>query len=289
MPIPKPNEGESSFMSRCIRVLIDEGTPKEQAIAICTSEYRKEKVKVLTWKTIDRQRSGFIKYAQNQTHKALKAQARESIQKVEQSGLSTEYQISSAVLEDALFKICSRVIPSFAKETFNKMTKDSKKTEINWQSYVARWFDENTLNLVDGITETTRKGIRVIAEKTISEGLSIADFKKEVMQSYSISSRRAELIGRTEVIKASNAGSLIGAEETGIPMRKFWLATRDSRTRGQKTNDIFDHFSMDENKGIDLKESFNVSGEFLDYPGDPKGSPGNIINCRCTLTYEVIE
>mgnify|MGYP006268312007 CR=1 FL=1 len=33
----KPNEDESTFMQRCIKYVIDEGKPQEQAIAICTS------------------------------------------------------------------------------------------------------------------------------------------------------------------------------------------------------------------------------------------------------------
>ena len=32
-----------------------------------------------------------------------------------------------------------------------------------------------------------------------------------------------------------------------------------------------------------------VSGEQLQHPGDRAGSPGNTINCRCTLTYQVID
>jgi len=37
-----------------------------------------------------------------------------------------------------------------------------------------------------------------------------------------------------------------------------------------------------------LNESFNVSGEQLEYPGDQQnGSAGNIINCRCTVAQRV--
>jgi hypothetical protein len=32
-------------------------------------------------------------------------------------------------------------------------------------------------------------------------------------------------------------------------------------------------------------EPFIVMGEQLDYPGDPVGSAGNVINCRCTQIY----
>jgi len=37
---------------------------------------------------------------------------------------------------------------------------------------------------------------------------------------------------------------------------------------------------------VPLNENFNVDGEMLEYPGDPSGSAGNIINCRCG--YEIL-
>jgi hypothetical protein len=37
---------------------------------------------------------------------------------------------------------------------------------------------------------------------------------------------------------------------------------------------------------IELGARFEVDGESLDRPGDPSGSAGNIINCRCGIIYE---
>ena len=34
-------------------------------------------------------------------------------------------------------------------------------------------------------------------------------------------------------------------------------------------------------RAIPLDEAFIVGGEALMYPGDPAGSPGNVINCHC--------
>ena len=34
---------------------------------------------------------------------------------------------------------------------------------------------------------------------------------------------------------------------------------------------------------VDLNQDFNVSGEKMMFPGDIKGSAGNVINCRCTV------
>jgi hypothetical protein len=289
IPTPKPNEAESSFMSRCIRFVINEGTPQEQAVAICASQYRKEKLKVMTWKTIDRKRASYIKYAKTEFYRALKAQANEYLDQVKQSGISAEYSISQAPIENAMYNVYSRVMRQFAQDTYSQMNRKAKKTEINWEEWVSRWFTNNTTDLIGGIDNYTQEGIRSVAERAIVEGWGIREFQNNLFDLYQISERRAELIGRTEIIRASNAGSLMGAQETGIPMMKYWLATRDNRTRGLNPKDIFDHYSMDEDKGIPLDQAFNVSGEQLQHPGDRAGSPGNTINCRCTLTYQVVD
>ena len=289
IPTPKPNEAEGSFMSRCIRFVIDEGTPQEQAVAICSSQYRKEKLKVMTWKTIDRKRASYIKYAKTEFSRALKAQANEYLDKVKQSGLSSEYSISRAPMENAFFNVYSRVMKQFAKDTYSQFSQKALKTEINWDEWVARWFEGNTTDLIGGIDTYTQNGIRSVAYRAIVDGLGIREFQNNLFDLYQISERRAELIGRTEIIRASNAGSLMGAQETGFPMQKFWLATRDNRTRGLNPEDLFDHYSMDEDKGIPLDQAFNVSGEQLQHPGDRAGSPGNTINCRCTMTYQVLD
>ena len=289
IPTPKPNEAEGSFMSRCIRFVTNEGTPQEQAIAICTSQYRKEKLKVMTWKTIDRKRASYIKYAKTEFSRALKTQANEYLDKVKQSGLSAEYSISRAPMENAFFNVYSRVMKQFAKDTYSQFTQKALKTEINWDEWVARWFEGNTTDLIGGIDTYTQNGIRSVAYRAIVDGLGIREFQNNLFDLYQISERRAELIGRTEIIRASNAGSLMGAQETGFPMQKFWLATRDNRTRGLNPEDLFDHYSMDEDKGIPLDQAFNVSGEQLQHPGDRAGSPGNTINCRCTMTYQVLD
>lgn len=276
-------------MSRCIRFVINEGTPQEQAVAICASQYRKEKLKVMTWKTIDRKRASYIKYAKTEFYRALKAQANEYLDQVKQSGISAEYSISQAPIENAMYNVYSRVMRQFAQDTYSQMNRKAKKTEINWEEWVSRWFTNNTTDLIRGIDNYTQDGIRAIAERAIIEGWGIREFQNNLFDLYQISERRAELIGRTEIIRASNAGSLMGAQETGIPMMKYWLATRDNRTRGLNPKDVFDHYSMDEDKGIPLDQAFNVSGEQLQHPGDRAGSPGNTINCRCTLTYQVVD
>jgi len=47
MPIPKPKKGDdfNTFIRRCVPVIIREGKPNDQAMAICVSTWEKEKTK----------------------------------------------------------------------------------------------------------------------------------------------------------------------------------------------------------------------------------------------------
>lgn len=102
---------------------------------------------------------------------------------------------------------------------------------------------------------------------------------------------RIERIARTEVIGASNwatnAGAQEASDELGLELVKEWIATNDARTRDM-IDDEFDHRAMDTKKVL-MDQPFMVpsrSGrEPLMFPGDPAGSAGNIINCRCTIAY----
>ena len=44
-PIPTPNSGESrdDFMGRCISFIVNEGTPQEQSVAICSRQWDENK------------------------------------------------------------------------------------------------------------------------------------------------------------------------------------------------------------------------------------------------------
>jgi hypothetical protein len=88
---------------------------------------------------------------------------------------------------------------------------------------------------------------------------------------------RAERIARTEIVSASNLGSIEAARSTGLNLQKNWLSTRDARTREA-------HASVD-GQVAELNGYFIVMGEELSYPGDIRGSAGNVISCRCSVTY----
>jgi SPP1 gp7 family putative phage head morphogenesis protein len=113
-----------------------------------------------------------------------------------------------------------------------------------------------------------------------AEGESIPKLASRVRNVIDDTESRARTIARTEVISASNAGSLAGAAQYGA-VQKVWLATADSRTRET-------HLDAD-GQSVGMDELFSVGDDSLRFPGDPNGSPDEIINCRCTLIYQTDE
>jgi len=183
----------------------------------------------------------------------------------------------------------------------------SASVGMQWdvQNLFAReWFNSYTTTFANPITATSEREIAALLNQAQAEGWSIPgtqdnletlfrqwmdgdvspedfDFAEQRLPPY-----RTEMIARTETIRASNAGSFEQMKEWGV-RKKEWLSTQDDRTRGQDEKDEFDHFSdwpqgpNGEVVGID--EPFTGTGEEMMYPGDPSGSPGNFINCRCAL------
>jgi uncharacterized protein with gpF-like domain len=132
-------------------------------------------------------------------------------------------------------------------------------------------------HIVD-IAETTRAQIIAAVQRGYSEGLGqsgVASIVRDLVPS--LSRHRSAVIARTETHGAASYGGFAAAQETGLDLRKEWVAAEDERTRE-------DHAAMN-GTTIAMGEAFEFPGYTLMYPGDPSGPPEGIINCRCTLAY----
>lgn len=133
---------------------------------------------------------------------------------------------------------------------------------------------------ITSVTETTRQQIinQITAGQNAGEG--IAAIAKRISDNVGIISRqRGALIARTETHGAANYGADGAARATGLKLRKEWVAAEDERTR-------VEHAEAD-GQIVDMDQAFQVGGEMLMYPGDPDGSAGNVINCRCSISHLV--
>ena len=146
------------------------------------------------------------------------------------------------------------------------------------------------------VLETTRRHIYTAVQRGYEEGKAPREIAQDIRAAApSIARVRATVIARTETHAAANFGSNEAAKATGLPLRREWLAAHDKRTRTTApligNPDEFGHRQADgQIVGPDQPFLIPKRGggtEPLMYPGDPKGSPGNVISCRCTLGYIV--
>jgi hypothetical protein len=133
--------------------------------------------------------------------------------------------------------------------------------------------------------------IRNVLNDGVENGLGIADISENMVSKIAeyakdFSRYRAQRVARTEIIGSSNRAGLMSVQAAGISdqVQKFWLPAVDERTRQT-------HLDMRDHEPIAIGELFEVprlSGgiDRMEYPGDPRGSAENVIQCRCTIGYQ---
>lgn len=149
---------------------------------------------------------------------------------------------------------------------------DWRRVQERVAAYIAKWGAQK----VTDITSTTEQQIRDILIRARDDGLGIDAAARALREQTSITAAlRAHVIARTETHAAANYGAMAGAIESGVIMRREWIAVQDDRSREA-------HAEAD-GQTVAMDEPFDVGGEALMYPGDPAGSPENVIMCRCAV------
>lgn len=135
---------------------------------------------------------------------------------------------------------------------------------------------------VQQITETTRKVINNAISTGLEDSLSSKQIAQKIWDNTTgdIGKRRARVIARTETHTSAMSGDYYSVESLGFDFENTWLTFKDQRARNH-------HVDAD-GQTIKKGQLFNVDGELLRWPGDPNGSAGNIINCRCQMVYNII-
>ena len=73
-----------------------------------------------------------------------------------------------------------------------------------------------------------------------------------------------------------------GSDKTVLAVRKGKVLIKTIKYQGLDTMEVTGKVI----EAIREWKPFNVGGELLMYPSDPKGSAANVINCRCVLGYD---
>lgn len=151
---------------------------------------------------------------------------------------------------------------------------------LDVRSLQAERYLSEAVNRLAGVGTDLWRATRATLVEGLAGGESIDELTRRVRSVLASTTVRATTIARTEVIGASNAGSLAQMRAVGAdaPVAKTWLATSDGRTRPT-------HRTAN-GQTVPLDGRFTVGGTPLDHPGDPAGPADEVVNCRCTLLYE---
>jgi len=208
--------------------------------------------------------------------------------------------IDTKLLEESLYLIYTNIGLVHGKRIgaeFNKTTKFFELNNFNssYISVILDWLREHGADNIKTIANTFKRTIVRIISNGFQEGLGIEEIARNLQRTvnqrgfYRYQARR---IARTEATSAANKAALHAGEITGFVTNKIWISASDARTR-RFPKAKFDHFDM-HLKQVGLKENFKVpmrglipmkGYEELSYPGDKfRGSAGNIINCRCSVS-----
>jgi len=143
---------------------------------------------------------------------------------------------------------------------------------------------DNAASRVADINKTTREALKKVLAEGVEAGSSLQEIAHSIDDLYldEIIPDRSMVIARTEVGNAANFASNQAAQATGVPMEKTWNSLGDAFVRE-------DHADAD-GQTVEMDQDFQVGGEYLAYPGDISrgASAGNVINCRCFVTYDTM-
>lgn len=172
------------------------------------------------------------------------------------------YNESAAVISRRIAQALVTDVPAIPQETA--------------QQYLSQ--AENRLrNVSDHVWETARNELI----EGMQKGESSQELAQRITGSAGLTESRAMATARTEVISASNIGSLTQVKVGGFTGKKEWLDTNDSRTR--------ESHRLAGGQKVPIEGKFTVGGYAMDCPGDHNAPADETVQCRCTLAYDLDE
>jgi hypothetical protein len=146
-------------------------------------------------------------------------------------------------------------------------------------------------SLADDIRGRVVEAVRGVITEGVEQGQTLGEISRRLATEVSIPEdprrtepgrryvvpwHRAELIARTETVRAENAGRLAGYEATGVRTLE-WVAFDDGRS-GDRHHERLDGVR------VQAGETWRTPlGNRLRYPGDPAAPIRDTANCRCTV------
>jgi len=170
-------------------------------------------------------------------------------------------------------KIVDEVISFEFNFGWDKSEKQIDKN-IPMNNKALEFLQDHTFDNIKDMTEEISNDLKAELSRGIINGEGIAKLKKRVTKVFDVGNNRAEMISRTEVNRAENNGKLLAMKNSGMEMKKQWVAANDDRT-----SELCKHL---DGKTVDLDDNFSYG----DWSGQ---SPPAHVNCRSTMIFLEVE
>ena len=207
--------------------------------------------------------------------------------------LYIQFLVQQKPLYNGLEQIYTKVGVSAATFSYdwirNSVPKNKKDFIIDF--FNAEWYQEmvNYFRLiggtkVTGIDETTAEKVSNLLGNILGQNLSRREQAKlfeETLNDPAFNRARSLVIARTESTTAANFGINMGAESSDYEVQKFWINTKDKRTRRS-------HLLMTQDR-IAINQPFIVGGIPMMYPGEVGAPAAEVVNCRCVMATEAMK
>jgi hypothetical protein len=234
----------------------------------------------------------------------LNRQFMNAAKSVEQGMMATDYEVDRerVRLIDLFKKHYRRVETVFSKKVFDFIEKNQKGGMLPPEVKTPKdefWNELNTWNATQAtrkikiVNDSAKRSIRKIVSSGMGEGISHKSIAKNIREAGKVTTGwKALRIARTETHTAGVKAVDSAIKSTRIEMEREWVSARDNRTRTRMRKSRFEHF-LDYPAGANKERvaqdgTFVGTGESLKFPGDPSGSGGNVVNCRCVLLYHTV-
>ena len=176
----------------------------------------------------------------------------------------------------------SRVAMTFGREQQRYLMERvavSKKLDpfdLFWDA-VRGWIEQRALDLTQRIVTSMLEAARDVLRDGVNFGWGSRKIARELTNAVGGTRADNERIARTEVHNAAGQAAHVSATVSGLEVVKEWASTDDARTRDSHREANGQRREMD--------QPFDVGDDKLAFPGDPSGSPEEVINCRCVALY----
>lgn len=251
-----------------------------------------EEQKTLFWKAYDRDRLSFENAIAKRVAKQFASEGQAVISAYKNGGIA---KAEKAIIKQRkkwtrLLKASyAAVIEHFGERIASQLENVApgkgtgpSETKFEFDPFSAEllnWIRQQAGLKIKGIEQTTIERVRAAIAEGEEANESTPQIAKRIKETYQDFGRyRSFVIARTETGAAAGVASQEAAKQTGMTLKKVWISSRDGRVRDS-------HVAID-GETKDMDEPYSNGCMF---PGDPNGPAEEVIQCRCTESYEVVK